>query len=238
MANHSEALRELHQIQRELAAVRERIEAGPRQIRVHTKRLAKAEAATEEQEAEVKRIRTIADQKNLDLKSREARVTDLKVKLNQAQSNKDYSAISGQISADEAASAVLEDEILEVFERLDAAVAELEKRKESVAQVTAALENAKTSWANEENSLREDEARIDAQSQKCEAFMDSKARNRFRRSAESNGDEALAPVEDDTCTGCYHKITPQQSVMIRQGQIVFCNACERLLYRPQAPVVT
>ena len=238
MPNHAEELRGLHAIQIELAEVRERIEAGPRQIRVQAKRLAKAEAAVAEQEEEAKRIRTIADQKNLDLKSREARVTDLKVKLNSAATNKEYDAISGQIAADEAASSVLEDEILEVFERLDAANAELQIRIEAKEKVTSALANAKTKWAEDEAGLRSEEVALDAKSREAETFIPSQERARFRRSAESNGEDALAQVEDGVCLGCQHKITPQQQILVRQGEIVFCTSCERLLYRAAAPLVT
>ena len=238
MANYSEQLRELHEIQKELANVREKIEAGPRQIRVQTNRLKKANEAVAEQEGEVKRIRSIADQKNLDLKSREARIIDLKVKLNQAQNNKEYEAITGQITADETATSVLEDEILEVFERLDAANSELVTRQEAVSRTTEKLTDVKTAWAEEEAGLREEEAALDSKSQNAESFMEAKHRQRFRREAEAAGEEALAPVENGTCTGCMHRITPQQQVMVKQGQIVFCQSCDRLLYKPETPVVT
>ena len=238
MANNTDALRSLHEVERELDGVREQLEAGPRKIRIRTKRLAEASANVEAAEAELKRVRTVADQKNLDLKSREQRITDLKVKLNSAQTNKEYEAITGQIAADESANSVLEDEILDVLERVDTAQAKLADAKQAADKATADLETAKNDWAAAEASLRKQVAELEARSKVASDFLGGADREKFRRSAESSGGDSMAPVEDGVCTGCYHKITPQQQVMIKQGQVIFCNACDRLLYLPVAPVVT
>ena len=238
MANHTEALRHLHEVQKELADVCDRLDAGPRQIRVRKRRLADAESQVEAAEAELKRVRSVADQKNLDLKSREARITDLKVKLNNAQTNKEYDAITGQISADESANTVLEDEILDVFERVDAASSTLAEAKAAVEKAQADLKAAEEKWAADEAGLRAEQARLHDKSRESDAFIGGADREKFRRSAEADGDDSMATVEDGVCTGCQHKIRPQQLVFVKQGQIVFCGSCDRLLYRDAAPVVT
>ncbi len=61
-----------------------------------------------------------ADQKQLQLKSSEDKVKDLRRKLNAAASNREYQALLEQIAADEMANSVLADEILEALEKIDA----------------------------------------------------------------------------------------------------------------------
>lgn len=238
MANHSAELQKLHQVQKELADVRDQLDAGPRQIRVRTRRLKDAQAQVEVAEAELKRVRTVADQKNLDLKSRESRITDLKVKLNNAQTNKEYDAITGQIAADESANAVLEDEILDVFERVDAATTVVADAQAAVKKATADLDAAKAKWAETEADLTAERQRLEAKALESDTFLPAADRSKFRRTAESDGDDSMAVVEDGVCTGCQHHIRPQQLVFVKQGQIVFCGSCDRLLYRDAAPVVT
>src|ERR1044072_5633250 len=70
------------------------------------------------------------DSKQLDLKSGEQKVLDLRVKLNTANSNREYQALIEQIAAAEMAGSVLSDEILEGMEKVDqfgATVKEAEK---------------------------------------------------------------------------------------------------------------
>ena len=69
--------------------------------------------------AEAKAIRMAADQKQLQLKSNEDKVKDLRRKLNAATSNREYQILLEQIAADEMANSVLADEILEALEKVD-----------------------------------------------------------------------------------------------------------------------
>ena len=44
----------------------------------------------------------------------------------------------------------------------------------------------------------------------------------------------VAPVEGDTCTGCYTSIPPNLRVKLKAGTaVVRCDACQRILYYPE-----
>ena len=55
----------------------------------------------------------------------------------------------------------------------------------------------------------------------------------YRRVVGSLGADAMAPVENGVCTGCYVALRPQQRVQLNGGTIVFCSSCGRLLYLAQ-----
>src|ERR1700690_3089358 len=119
MAVNAVALRELHRIHRQLADLRERVDRGPKQMRARTAGVAQAEEQSAKVHADLKAGRVALDQKQLQLKIAEGKVGELKVKLNQANTNREYQALKDQIAADEMASSVLADEILEAMEKLD-----------------------------------------------------------------------------------------------------------------------
>ena len=60
------------------------------------------------------------DKKQLQLKTGEDKVKDLRYKLNASTSNREYQALLEQIAADEMANSVLADEILEGLDACDA----------------------------------------------------------------------------------------------------------------------
>ena len=113
------ALRELHRIHQQLGDLRDRLERGPKQVRLREADVTQLEARLAEAKEKAKQMQMAADRKQLELKSGEQKVVDLRVKLNAASSNKEYQALLEQIAAAEMAGSVLSDEILEGLEKID-----------------------------------------------------------------------------------------------------------------------
>ena len=116
------ALRELHRIHKQLTDLQDRISRGPRQIKAAEAGVAQRETECSEAKEALTQAKMLSDEKQLQLKGREDRISDLKSKLNTATSNKEYQALKEQIAADEQANSVLSDEILEILERIDVLV--------------------------------------------------------------------------------------------------------------------
>jgi predicted nucleic acid-binding Zn-ribbon protein len=83
-------LRTLHRIHRQLTDLRERLDRGPRQIRAGETNVQHRETELAQTKTEAKAMRMAADQKQLQLKSGEDKVNDLRRKLNAASSNREY----------------------------------------------------------------------------------------------------------------------------------------------------
>ena len=113
------ALRELHRIHQQLAELRDRLERGPKQVRAREANVAQLEARLAEAHDKAKQTQMAVDRKQLDLKTGEQKVIDLRVKLKHASSNREYQAFLEQIAAAEMAGSVLADEILEGMEKVD-----------------------------------------------------------------------------------------------------------------------
>ena len=107
------ALRDLHRLHQQLADLRDRLERGPKQVRAREANVAQLDARLAEAREKAKQTQMAVDRKQLDLKSGEQKVLDLRVKLNTANNNREYQALLEQIAAAEMAGSVLSDEILE-----------------------------------------------------------------------------------------------------------------------------
>ena len=145
MSVSASALRELHRILRQLSDLRSRLEGGPRQVRIGEANVERLEAGVAEAKESVKKTRMSADQKELQLREREGRITDVKTKLNSCSSNREYQTFVEQIAADEQANSVLSDEILELFDKIS-------EHQQAVVVAEAGLEKGKSELSGHSRS--------------------------------------------------------------------------------------
>jgi uncharacterized protein len=226
-------LRVLHRIHRQLTDLRERLDRGPRQIRAAETHVQHCENQLTATKAEAKSLRVAVDQKQLQLKSSEDKVKDLRRKLNAATSNREYQLLLEQIAADDMARSVLEDEILEALEKVDAfqqniadAEAALAAAKQKAAEVQAEVADAQP-------SLQTDIARLEAELHQSEATLPGEIRDLYNRIVRQKGEDALAIIEGQCCGGCNQQIPLNSCNMVILGQPVGCKTCGRLLYLPE-----
>lgn len=231
----AEALRELHRIHRQLSDLRGRLTQGPKQIAVREATVARLADELAQAKQTVTKDRMAADQKELQLKEREARIQDIKVKLNTCKTNREFQAFKEQIAADEQANSVLSDEILELLDKISADQDNVALAEKNLTAGTADLEKLRQRVGAERQSLEVDLGRLTADLQKAESALPAEVRGEYARIAKARGEEALAPLEGECCGGCYQQITPQMISELRMSLVVFCKNCGRILYMPEDP---
>jgi len=229
----SESLQELHHLHQRIADLRGRLERGPRQIKAGEATVARVEEELEKAKATVKRAKANCDERQLQLKANESRINDLRGKLNAATSNKEYQAIKEQIAADEMANSVLSDEILEMFDKIEeheAAAGEVEQRLVASRQE---LDKTMQRVSDEKTSLEKDLAQYEERLKAAEAKLPADFKVEYDRVVRARGDEALAPLEGETCGSCNVSVTPQMVNDVLLARPVFCKSCGCLLYKPE-----
>ena len=101
----------------------------------------------------MKKARKHADEKQLLLRSSEAKINDLEAKRNTAKANREYQLLGEQIDADKMAIKVLEDEILESLERVDEVTNQQPAAAENVKKAADTLEELKEQVQKEATQL-------------------------------------------------------------------------------------
>ena len=226
-------LRELHRIHRNLTDLRGRLASGPRQIKVGDASIERFERELGEKKEVYKRCRMTADEKELQLKEREQRVLDIKTKLNSCSTNKEYQMFIEQIAADEQANSVLSDEILELFDKVREHESAVKESGQKVAKATEENQKLKQRVATERDSLETDIGRLEHELEKAEQELPADIRQDYDRIVKAHGEDALAPVDGETCGGCFQTLRAQMMNELALGKVVFCRACGRILYLPE-----
>ncbi len=128
---------------------------------------------------------------------------------------------------------MLEDEILEALERIDAlkpAVPEAEAAIAAAAQ-TKAAEEAKV--RGEKDLLDAEVARIRGELEQLERELADDVRERYDRVVRHKGADGMAALDGRSCGGCHQQITSNMLSELLAGRIVACRSCGRLLYTPE-----
>lgn len=225
-------LRELHHLHVRLQQVQQDLERGPKQIKAREQYSEKKRSALEAQREEMLKYKKVSDQKSLELRMNESKISELTLKLNAASSNREFDILKGQIDADSMANSVLEDEILECLEKVDQAELAIQQlgQEHSVAQEAERRVAEEVSVA--EPALRQEIEILEASISEGERTLPGEVAEVYRRLVKSHGAAALAPVENDACSACYVGLSHQSRVELNSGKILFCKNCDRLLYLP------
>jgi predicted nucleic acid-binding Zn-ribbon protein len=227
------ALRELHRIHRQLADLRGRLDRGPKQVQAGESRVVGAERSLVDAKEAVKRTRMASDEKQLQLKQRENRIDDLKTKLNNCNSNREYQALKEQIAADQQANSVLSDEILEILDKLEQQQTMLAQLESEVVKSKQDLQKTRQRVDGERDGLQAELERVTAELSRVESSLPADFKRDYERMTKARGQDALAEVEGETCGGCYTMLTPQTMNELYLSKPVFCKSCGRLLYLPE-----
>jgi predicted nucleic acid-binding Zn-ribbon protein len=223
-------LAELHRLLIAARDVQEEMERGPRQLKARQQAIAQKQADLEAQRQKHKALRMSADQRSLQLKSNEAKIGELKIKLNQAASNREFDIIRAQIEADTVANSVLEDEILDALEKVDAAQIAIKKLDEEIAHAKADETRVAAEISAAQPGFQSRLAELQKAVANAEARLPENVIVPYRRLAQAYGAGALAEVDGNTCSSCYVSLPPQMVMQVRAGQSLFCKTCGRLLY--------
>lgn len=229
----SGALVKLHRIHRQLGDLRGRRDRGPKQITHGQAGVTKKEEELKAAKEALTKAKVKADDLQLQLRQREGRIADLQSKLNAATSNKEYQAIKEQIAADKQANSVLTDEILEMLDRIEELERKLKEADAALARSRDEVKGLVQKVEGERAMLDSEIARLSAELHQAEDELPGALQGEYKRLSESRGEDALAPVENDVCTGCYTTITVQMRTELMLHHPVFCKSCGRLLYLPE-----
>lgn len=230
MAVTKNSLGKIHRLHLKREGTQTRLERGPKQIKARENLIATKHQELEEARSAHKKLKMKADELSLQLKTNEARIEELKLRLNAAASNKEFNIIKGQIDADTVSNSVLEDEILEALEKVDDSTAALAAMEQGVKDAEEQTRQAIQQVSDAEPGLRDESAQLNELIREAETTIPAKVSEQYRRLVQTHGAGAMADVTNSVCGNCYVTITPQMMVQLRTGTVIFCNSCGRMLY--------
>jgi predicted nucleic acid-binding Zn-ribbon protein len=216
--------RRLLRLQAELANVEP-------QRRLVLQRRSSSEEAFESARQAVLHLETERKRLELDTEAQKALIIKYSAQQWQTRKNEEYKALTHEIEGCQAAIRKLDDQQLEVMERLEAAernvAAATEERRLARADTDAQILQLATTETRLQKQL------ADAQATRSEfaATVDPLLLPRYERLLKTKGDKIIVSVERGVCGGCHMKLARQDVINTQAGRdLVQCPNCGRILY--------
>ena len=223
-------LKSLHLKLRLITDIDERIRKGPLKVKVVKSNEAGFLKALEEAKENLLTLRKASNEKQMQLGEREAKIEDLKAKLNACDSNKEFQLLKDRIAADTQANSVLQDEILEQLERLDVLEATQDEAKKNYAQSQTDTTSVQTQVESELKELEQEKIRVSAELAEAEKGIPFDLTVEYQRLVKGKGEDALGSTDTSTCGNCNQQISKQFVSELTLRKAVFCQGCGCLMY--------
>jgi predicted nucleic acid-binding Zn-ribbon protein len=230
-------LRDLHLLHQRAKALRDRLASGPKTLAARQAALANRQNELETAKKAVQDGKVQLKKHEHSLQSIDAKIDDLKVKLNQVKKNDEYKALQNQIAHDNSAKSKIEEDTLLLLDVNETKIAELKKLEDDVNRAAAEVATLQQQLDEQVLAHKSQLQELETAIIEAETAIPEEFRDRYRRIVGRYGADALAVCEDGSCQGCYTSLTPQMinDLINGEGQS-FCLSCGRLLYLPEPEV--
>ena len=165
----------------------------------------------------------------------ELQTTQEKLKKFQAQlysvaTNKEYDAITVEIESAEQNIDAMETSILEMEEREENLQKETDELVESLKQKKDELEKNESDLKKKLAETEEEERRLAIERAELVKKITRPVISRYQRIFQAKNGNAVVPVVNNACSGCFTRVPPQRALEIRKmDHLILCETCGRIL---------
>ena len=193
------------------------------------------------QENASQKLQTDVSSRDLEMKSRQEHIEKMRASLNNAKTNKEYSAILVQISGEKAEVAKMETALLEQMGQLEAVGKVIAGIKEQIAGEQLVLAKIEAEHGDKVASLNSQIAALQVTRAQAAKDVPADALRQYDRVSEKYPGDGMAPLEYDesdldsvSCGSCYMGLNVEHLNALRgRDALRRCNSCNRILYLPE-----
>ncbi len=223
--------RDIHTLQTSLDNVQREQKRQQAKIAELTKQFNSVDGAIKKTQAEV-------NLRDVDLKARQEKIEKMRASLNTAKTNKEYSAILIQISAEKTEVAKIESGSLELMQQIENNQKITATLKQQLEAENATLAKIEAGQAEKVSALKGQIDALQGRRDAAASAVPPEPLRQYERVSTKYPGDAMAPLEynehdleDTSCGSCYMSLNIEHLNALRgRDEIRKCNSCGRILY--------
>lgn len=226
-----QSLGQLQVVDSEIAGLRQEKEAKPQEIMV-------LEAGFEAEKKQVTDAENLSlelqkqkKEEELELATKEEGIKKFQTQLYQLKTNKEYQAMVKEIEGIKADASLMEDKILELMDKIDAAKANIEKEKQKLQEKEKEFNAQKNKIQARIKEIDERLTQLETQRSQIIPEVEPKIFSTYEKILANRNSLAIVEVKNNSCGGCNMYVPPQVINLIKMYErIIVCEVCNRILY--------
>ena len=215
----------------DIYTIRKELEEKPVRLQELEEAFAQKKTRLNTLEADFKKIQVERNSLEGDLAQKEQAIHKAEAQLSQIKTNKEYTAKIGEIEGLKADKSIVEEQILQSYDRADAVKAQIDAERQTLAKDETEFLEQKKTVQDEIQALKARIAEAEAGRAHRLEGIDKNLLARYERILNSRDGLAVVPVVGTCCGGCFMNV-PQQVIneIRKRKEIIFCEICTRILY--------
>lgn len=216
--------RKITDLRAELAAL------DPQRRGIET-RTSQSKSRSETARHQVLELETGRKKLELDVETRKQQIERYSLQQYQTKRNEEYRALAHEIELAKQAIRGIEDQELEIMERIEGARKVAAAAAQDALQIQAEAEQALADLDARQINLTRELGKLEQERNELAAQIDEASLTRYERLRRNKGTKVLVGIEHGVCGGCHMRLPAQILVTCQaQKEVTQCINCGRLLY--------